>query len=69
MNNAGASETIDLTYKNPFQLKEAKEARESIMDIFVEDSTGKRYNVEMQPHNNRGFTKRSLPVLRKRGRN
>ncbi|MBQ9874486.1 MAG: Rpn family recombination-promoting nuclease/putative transposase [Thermoguttaceae bacterium] len=60
LREAGELETVDLTYKNPFQFKEVKEARESIMDIFVEDSAGKRYNVEMQTHDHRGFTKRSI---------
>jgi predicted transposase/invertase (TIGR01784 family) len=37
-----------LTFMNPFNLKEYLEDKLTILDVKAEDSTGKRYNVEIQ---------------------
>jgi len=44
----GSRRIVQLTFLNPSNLKEYLEDKHSFLDVKAQDSTGKRYNIEMQ---------------------
>ena len=53
-------EIIDLSLKNPYQLPDIKEFKETILDIKAKNKNGEEFIVEMQKKDLGAFEKRSL---------
>ena len=60
LDDAGFPPVSKVTIKNPFNIKEAASAKESVTDVKVETGEGQVFDVEVQTGRHRAFEKRSL---------
>ncbi|MBQ9873593.1 MAG: Rpn family recombination-promoting nuclease/putative transposase [Thermoguttaceae bacterium] len=55
---AGMKRIVELEYLDPTQRKETLDDKETCLDLFVKDETGRRFVVEMQSYDQRAFLNR-----------
>ena len=60
LTDSGFAQIVNIEIKNPFNLKEFKVDKESILDIKAVDENGKQYDIEVQSTGDEKFKNRSL---------
>lgn len=60
LEDEGFTLAVKLEIKNPFNLKELPEAKESVLDVKAQDAKGRLFDVEIQVIGNEYFIKRAL---------